>query len=105
MKSALFYIAAAVAVIAAAVFVWAKFFSVKGGESQPAPTEGKGRGFGVDFMDPSKVDAGITPVKGNLELTKKPSSIANKWFGNVIQIKSSVPTGNPVRTQLKTIWK
>lgn len=102
MKHLLFYIAAAIALVVAAVYLWGKCFSTK--PTSPDYEMGKGRGIGTDFMDSSKADAGITPVKGDLGLIAKPTFPANPWFGKMVAIKSTVPTGNPVRTQLKTIW-
>jgi hypothetical protein len=103
MKSILFYAAAAIVVIAAAVFVWAKFFSKK--DTSPDYDYGRARGPESGFMDPSTAQSGVTPIKANLEgvTTLKPN-FGNAWFGKTLEVKSTVPTANPVRTQNKTIW-
>lgn len=102
MKHLLFYIAVAVALIATAVYLWARCFSAK--PTSPAYTEGKGRGPESGFMDTSTAQSGVTPIKGNLELTARAGSYVDPWFGKRVAIVSSMPTGNPVRVQTKTIW-
>lgn len=102
MKHLLFYAAAVIAVIAAAVFVWARFLSRK--PTSPDYEYGRARGPQSGFMDTSEARSGVTPIKGNLETVAISKSFANPWFGKTVTLTSSMPTGNPVRVQTKTIW-
>lgn len=103
MKHVLFYIAAAVVLVAAAVYVWGKF-RVKGADA-PEYTDGKARGAGVGFMDPSVANSGVTPTNSGVSgLTAKPSFRTNPWYGGKVAVTATAPTSNPVRVQTKTIW-
>jgi len=100
MKHLWIIAAAAVVLIAAAVW-WVRYHLGK--PTGPDYVMGKGRGPESGFMDTSTPQGGVTPPKGNLGLTAKPT-YGNAWFGDSVAVVSSMPTSNPVRVQTKTIW-